>query len=289
MAQGNHGPIEVFRAGSFVDMHGTKQTVTVQNLQSIAMAYDAENHPAPVVLGHPSTDAPAYGWVESLFVEGGILKANLRETAVEFADWVKQGLYKKVSISLFMPGGTNNPKPENFYLKHVGFLGATAPAVPGLKPVKFSEDAGGYMTMQQDCAFAANPDAAELSELRREKQAWGVEKLVEQGKVLPVFKDDLLAFAASLDDRESVSFSDGQETTRAKWFMGYLESQPKVISFGAMRLDAPPLTHNMRTNTPEGYAVDQTHSATYALARQIEREQKVSFATALDLAMGAQG
>jgi hypothetical protein len=285
MTQANHGPIEVFRAGSFTDMTGIKQTTTEKDLQAIAAAYDAENYPAPVVLGHPSNDAPAYGWVDRLFVEKGVLKANLRETAAEFSEWVKQGRYKKVSISLFLPGGSSNPKPEGFYLKHLGFLGAAAPAVSGLKPVKFSGDAGEAITLQQDCAFAANPDRDELAALRHEKRAWNVEKLIEQGKMLPTFKSEVLAFAASLDDSESVSFSDGTETTRAKWFMDYLAKQPQVVSYGAMRLDPAPARADARQITPEGYSVDQTHNDIYARARQIERESSVSFSQAVDMAM----
>lgn len=141
-ALGKYGPIEVFRTGSFTDMAGGEHSVTEGTLRDIAAAYDRDLAPAPVVIGHPQTDAPAYGWVENLHVQGGVLKATLEDTATAFADMVKAGHYKRVSISLFPPKSAANPKPGTFYLKHVGFLGAAAPAVPGLKPVHFAGVSG---------------------------------------------------------------------------------------------------------------------------------------------------
>jgi hypothetical protein len=44
-----------------------------------------------------------------------------------------------VSASFFSPGQEGNPEPSAYYLKHVGFLGAMAPAVKGLAPLNFSE------------------------------------------------------------------------------------------------------------------------------------------------------
>ena len=67
-APGSFGPIEVFRVGTFSDMSGTKQTIGRQTLASIAATYDPEANPAPVVIGHPETDAPAFGWVDRPFV-----------------------------------------------------------------------------------------------------------------------------------------------------------------------------------------------------------------------------
>ena len=47
----------------------------------------------------------------------------------EFKDWVRKGLYKKISIAL----------NDNMGLRHIGFLGGRAPAIKGLKPATFGE------------------------------------------------------------------------------------------------------------------------------------------------------
>ncbi|WP_386259669.1 hypothetical protein [Tabrizicola soli] len=188
---GKYGPIEVFRTGTFQPMGGTAQTITEASLRQIAATYDRELAQAPVVIGHPEIDAPAFGWVESLYVEGGILKATLQDTVAEFAEVVRNGRYKRVSISLFLPSSSANPKPGTFYLKHVGFLGAAAPAVPGLKPVKFHGGTGDSLIFSQDrpgaASFAQND---KLMRLRRQVREQEVEKLIGEGRVLLVFKDE---------------------------------------------------------------------------------------------------
>lgn len=294
MAGGKYGPIEVFRAGTFSPMGAPPQTITEANLRDIAATYDRTLAPAPVVIGHPSLDAPAFGWVEHLYVEGGILKATLEDTVSEFSELVKAGRYKRVSVALYMPKASNNPKPGAMYLKHVGFLGATAPAVPGLKPVKFSDDAGEAIHLVQDnprVAAFANPDS-EIAKLRRQLREQEVEKLIGQGRVLPVFKDEVVAFASSLDDSETVSFSEGNTATRKDWFMSYLARQPQVVSFGAMDLGPDPMSdHATRSphNIPDGYRVDRKNEDVFFAAQDISRQKGISFAEAVDIVLEGRG
>ncbi|MGD9610698.1 MAG: hypothetical protein AB7U59_14920 [Desulfovibrionaceae bacterium] len=120
--------VEVFRAGDHVDSAGRPHTFTEVDLDRIA-AYDPARHEAPLVIGHPEHNAPAYGWVDRVYREGAVLKADFKDVAPEFADLVKAGRFKKRSISLY-PGGD---------LRHVGFLGAVPPAIKGLKDVQFAE------------------------------------------------------------------------------------------------------------------------------------------------------
>lgn len=151
---GRYGPIEVFRAGDFRDMTGGSHSISESDLHQIAASYDKDMSPAPVVIGHPETDAPAYGWIDRLYVEGGKMKAMLHDTVAEFADWVKAGRYRRVSLAFFPAGHSANPKPGALYVKHVGFLGAVPPAVSGLKPVSFSDTGQGGIILFQD-----RPDA----------------------------------------------------------------------------------------------------------------------------------
>jgi hypothetical protein len=64
-----------------------------------------------------------------------VLLAKLRDLAPEFVEWVRKGLYRKCSISLY----------PDMRLRHVGFLGAAAPAVKGLLPVRFGEGEGAVL------------------------------------------------------------------------------------------------------------------------------------------------
>lgn len=132
--------IEVFRPGTFKPMEGDAITYSAADLKAIADAYSPETAPAPIVVGHPNTDAPAFGWVERFEYDADEerLYADLHQIEPQFAELVKSGRFKKVSMALFSPRQAHNPIPGTWYPKHVGFLGAAAPAVSGLKNVAFA-------------------------------------------------------------------------------------------------------------------------------------------------------
>ena len=71
--------IEVFRPGTFTPMGGKPITFSAAGLRAIADAYDPATAPAPIVVGHPGTDAPAFGWAESFDYDpaAGRLYANV--------------------------------------------------------------------------------------------------------------------------------------------------------------------------------------------------------------------
>lgn len=291
-AVGRYGPIEVFRAGTFKPTSGNTLSFSEEALQQIASDYDRDLAPAPVVIGHPDTDTPAYGWVERLYVQNGVLHATLEDTVPEFADMVKAGRYRKVSASLFTPNSRNNPKPGGYYMKHVGFLGAAAPAVAGLKPVKFSAQPGDAVEVEQDNpAYAEFAERNELARLRHQVREQEVERLIEQGRVLPAFKDEVVAFATSLDDNETISFAEGTSATRKDWFMSYLARQPQVVSFGEMDMGADPFDPNGQPargsghSVPDGYSVDRTNGDLFDKATRIAAEKGLSFAEAVDIAL----
>lgn len=127
--------IEVFKTGIWTDSNGNTRAWTEEDLDKIASSYDPREHEAPIVIGHPKDNAPAYGWVEALKREGEKLLAKIKPTAKEFVEWVRKGLYKKVSISLY----------PDMRLRHVGFLGAVPPAVKGLSPVGFGDGEGAFL------------------------------------------------------------------------------------------------------------------------------------------------
>lgn len=137
---------EIFRAGTRTDNNGNTVTITADDVAAIASHYDKAKHEAPIVVGHPTTNAPAFGWVEKLTAENGVLFANFAEVDDDFADLVRKGRYKKVSASFYPPKHASNPEPSNFYLRHVGFLGAHPPAVKGLAAINFADDEDGIVS-----------------------------------------------------------------------------------------------------------------------------------------------
>lgn len=135
---GNMKSFEIFKSGKFTAKGGQQVDFSDADLSAIAAAYDPAVHEAPLVVGHPATDAPAYGWVRDLAFADGALVATPSDVDAAFSEMVLKGLFKKRSAAFYPPAHPSNPKPGNWSLKHVGFLGAEAPAVKGLKPVAFS-------------------------------------------------------------------------------------------------------------------------------------------------------
>ena len=156
--------IEVFRTGTFKPMNDAPISFSADDLRAIASSYDAAGAPTPAVVGHPRVADPAYGWAKSFrYDEGsGRLMADIGELEPQFADAVAQGRYKKVSLNFFRPDAPANPKPGTWYPRHIGFLGATAPAVSGLKPVSFSEDDTGTV----EFSLSVRPVTSLLRSLR---------------------------------------------------------------------------------------------------------------------------
>jgi hypothetical protein len=140
--------IAVFKTGRHTDSTGNERDWSEKDLDTIVAKYNPAEHEAPVVIGHPKNTAPAWGWVEALKRQGEILYAKLKDLVPEFVEMVRQGLFKKRSIALY----------PDLSLQHVGFLGATPPAVKGLPDVNFKQG-GGYLMYSE---FETTTDPAEL-------------------------------------------------------------------------------------------------------------------------------
>ena len=133
-------PIEIFRVGAHAPEIGVKE------LSEIAASYDRGKHEAPITKGHPKSNAPAYGWIEDVFVKGKSLFALPAQVDKNFEDEVAKGAYKKISASFYKPDATVNPTPNQYSLRHVGFLGAQPPAVKGMKAAEFNDSPNDYLT-----------------------------------------------------------------------------------------------------------------------------------------------
>ena len=134
--------IEIFKAGNHVASDGRAREFSLAVVAAMAAVYSPTRHEAPLTLGHPADNLPAYGWVKSLrATDDGRLMMRAGDVTPEFSEAVKAGRYKKRSASFYPPGAPNNPAPGNWYLRHVAWLGAQVPAVRGLADVNF-EGAG---------------------------------------------------------------------------------------------------------------------------------------------------
>ena len=134
--------IPVFKPGTHTAVDGRKITFTLENCIDLAESYDPSVSEAPAVIGHPKLTAPAYAWAKSFEVKDGLVYAQLDQINPEFAEACNAGSYKKRSLSIYLPDSPGNPKPGHYYARHIGFLGAAAPAIKGLPDVSFAESNG---------------------------------------------------------------------------------------------------------------------------------------------------
>lgn len=158
--------IQIFKpVTGATSMEGVSTTLSAADLAGIATAYNPAVHEAPLTIGHPTHDAPAYGWVKSLSFADGALVADTEQSA-ELGELVAKGHYKKVSASFYTPAAPGNPTPGQWALRHVGFLGALAPGVKGLKAVSFAEREEGVVTFGDMPGYAGGYIARLFSGLR---------------------------------------------------------------------------------------------------------------------------
>lgn len=117
--------IEIFRAGDNTASDGVAYQFSLQDLDEIISNFDA-NDPAPYVIGHPKDHDPAYGWVNQLKRQGNGLWAKGTDIDPQFDQLIKEGRYRKRSVRI-------NTTEQGWKLMHVGFLGAAAPSISGMK------------------------------------------------------------------------------------------------------------------------------------------------------------
>lgn len=298
--------IEIMRPGRFRAMNGAEISFTEDNLRLAAVAYDAAKAPAPVVIGHPKTDAPAYGWVKGMDFADGTLGAYVGDLEASFAEAVKARRYNKVSASFFVPQQRSNPRPGVFYLKHVGFLGATAPAVPGLKPVSFAADDGDCLEFAQEADAVGMRDAeatatgralarvAELEARDRANQVRGFAEfcdgLVKQARLPAGLRDLAFAALAQAPEDATVSFGEGEAAatmTQREALMRLLSALPAMVmlgEFGARGGGPGAASGADDLALPEGYASDPDREALAQRAEAIRAARGVPFAEAVRLA-----
>ncbi|WP_152663873.1 hypothetical protein [Sphingomonas sp. SRS2] len=197
-------------------------------------------------------------------MDGDILVADPQDVDVSFAELVRAKRYKKVSAQFYPPNHPANPTPGVHYLKHIGFLGAAAPAVKGLREVSFSEEQqADCVTLdiidqekdmksqqEQEASFAerdtvltqrenalkAREDAAAKAEqdARHASNVSFAEAQVAAGLLLPAGKDLAVLVLDGLEAVETISFGEGDviELTPNAAFRKLFDQAVPMISFG---------------------------------------------------------
>ena len=197
------GWIDVCRTGRWRDANGRDVDVTEAKLDGIVEAY-GKSDPAPLVVGHPPLDAPAWGWIESVRRTGDRLQAKFRDVAPEFRAAVEAGRYTGRSIAL-----------KGDQLRHVGFLGGRAPAVDGLSPTQFGSKADETIVLAEtelaaDTASAVRMALRSMAGLARgmRDRMIASDGIDAANEALPDWQiENLNRIADDLDDADPATFA----------------------------------------------------------------------------------
>lgn len=221
-------PIQIFRPGTHTAMSGATLSFSEDDLSAAADAYDPSLHEAPLVVGHPRHDAPAYGWVSRLQYAEGALQAVPTQVDDSFGEMVRKGRFKKVSASFYPPQHPANPKPGVYYLRHVGFLGAQPPAVKGLKAVAFADEAEGIVTIE-----FADPDDMAIAGLFRRLREFFISKFGQEtaDQTLPGYTIDALQVAAAIETDDDAPDHDTPHFTEEEGVMPQKTDHPQSADF----------------------------------------------------------
>ena len=261
------GWIPIFQTGTWTDAQGNTRTWTEKDLDEIVENYDPNWHEAPVVIGHPKEDVPAYGWVEKLKRAGNVLHAKIKDVVPEFKELVNKGAFKKRSIAL-----SKAIKDGVWYLRHIGFLGAVPPAVKGLADIKLAQEVGDSVVeisfseggsmdigkIKEELAASIRKElearfAEQVKREKEEKEQLAKEKmelerklklaehekfigtLMSEGKVTPAMKEaGIVEFMLQLNSETEVEFAEGQKKSPLAFFKDFLSNLPKIVEFKEM-------------------------------------------------------
>lgn len=219
--------IEIFRAGTHVDDAGNTHAFSESAVASMAAGYNPALREAPLCVGHPASNLPAYGWVKGLTVEGGVLSMDTHQVEPQFAEMVQSGRFKKRSASFYPPNSPSNPTPGQWYLRHVAFLGAQPPAVAGLKDINFSETDSGEGAVNFSEAVLPPSTTQQETPAMDEETKKRLEQAEADKKAAQQAQADAEAKAKAAQD-QLAQFSEQQRRDRHTGHVSFCESAVKA-------------------------------------------------------------
>lgn len=225
-------PFDIFYTGTHTSGSGATLKFTEDDLRRSAEVYDPAVHEAPIVIGHPKDNHPAYGWVARLEFADGELVADPKDVDPDFAEMVGKRRFPKRSSSFYSPGSPNHPlvgtdRHDTYYLRHVGFLGAQPPALKGLREVSFASDDEGVIEFVESAGFAWSS----LNQMMRALREWliGKDGVEAADKAIPnYYLSDLEAAARESIKAQSQPSASFNEPTEEPNAMNIAELQARV-------------------------------------------------------------
>jgi len=149
--------VEMFRAGPQISSTGQKMVFTESDLDEVIKSYDPQHHEAPLIIGHDQDDGtPSLGWVQKIWRKGAELWGKV-ELTPKAEKLIRDGVFKKVSSSFYLPEAETNPTPGRLSLRHLGLV--SIPAVKGL--TAFSE--GNDPTEEQTITITPSEGESSIS------------------------------------------------------------------------------------------------------------------------------
>lgn len=123
--------LEVFRADT-----KASRGITSTDIAELADAFNADENPVAAVIGHPKDNTPAHGVLTGFRAEGNKLFARVANWSDELVEGIKSQKLINRSMAFFSKDHEANPTPGKLAPRHLGFLGASAPGIPGMSNLK---------------------------------------------------------------------------------------------------------------------------------------------------------
>lgn len=271
MSETLSNPIELFYAGTHTDFRRKVVTINAPELESSVGWFNANNQRLPLVVGHPNSEDDHFGVGTKLaLVDGRVVITEVEGLDRTFRKIVNSGELPRVSAKIRLQGHPAN-KSQGIEFQHAGFFGKSRVALEKLKEASFSEyndlefwfmdtkkkkvegsdeestestaeEAGEPMTEEEKALQKKKKDlAAEMAAFEAEKASFArarkiepeLEKLVQEGRVLPAEKSGFVALFAAMPDDFEISFAAATGDVKKsggeflKDFLGSLK--PRVI------------------------------------------------------------
>jgi hypothetical protein len=193
--------------GRHIDSDGDVVEIDAAFLEAVVRNFNLTKnlHEPPAVIGHPKSDAPAYGYVANLRLNSGRLERQFSQVNPQFEEVVRIGAYKKRSDAFYLtpedaPGGL---VPA---LRHVGFLGAQPPAIKGLADIHFAEGDKDVKTVDVEVDTAISFSEGDTETMKDED----VKKTIRES--IAEFFEPLTKLVGGAEKPATASFSEADRT-----------------------------------------------------------------------------